>query len=340
MSSKAVATAGPQKTAPSKIWKRYRSWRWGEILMGLLVAAMIAVPFLARGEETLNLVSLILVWGLFAVGFDIVFGVTGMLSFGHAALFGVGGYALTLLTSRYGVPFMPSLALAGLGGAIIAFGFSMFALRVSGLFFSLLTLALAQLLYILASTKLRAITGGLDGIPGVPRPTMFGIDFYANDKFYLVLVVVFIVGIGIAGLLRASAFGVALRAVRANDLRAEQLGFNVQRLRQCAFMVSGFYAGVSGGLLASLMFYVSPQMLHWSTSGDVVIMTLLGGKGTLLGPVFGAALFEILKEKLSQATEHWYGVLGIVFILTTIFLPRGIAGLFVGPTGPAAERSP
>jgi branched-chain amino acid transport system permease protein len=309
------------------------------MLMATLVMVMIAVPFLEPGEETLNLVSLILVWGLFAVGFDIVFGVTGMLSFGHGALFGVGGYALTLLTSRYGVPFMAALFVGGIAGAIVAFAFSLFALRVSGLFFSLLTLALAQLLFILASTKLRAITGGLDGIPGVPRPVMFGIDFYANNNFYLVLVAIFLLGIGIAGLLRISAFGVALRAVQANDVRAEQLGFNVQRLRQWAFMVSGFYAGLSGGLLASLMFYVSPQMLHWTTSGDVVIMTLLGGKGTLLGPVFGAAVFEILKEKLSQATEHWYGVLGIVFILTTIFLPRGIAGLFAR-RAPLSERSP
>ena len=324
---------------PSRLPIRARR-HTGEIIMAVLLAVMIAVPFLDPGEETLNLVSLILVWGLFAVGFDLVFGMTGMLSFGHAALFGAGGYTLTLMMTRYGLGFLPALGLAGIVGAALAFLFSIFALRVSGLFFSLLTLALAQLLYILASTKLRAITGGLDGIPGLPRPDLFGIDFSANDKFYIFIIVVFIIGIAIAALLRASAFGQALRAVQANDVRAEQIGFNVQRLRQAAFMISGFYAGVSGALLASLMFYVSPQMLHWTTSGDVVIMALLGGKGTLIGPVFGAALFELLKERLSQITEHWYGVLGIVFILCTIFLPNGIAGLFTRSWRNRNERAP
>lgn len=302
--------------------------RWGALIMALLLAGLMLMPVLQPGEENLHLVSLILIWGLFALGFDLVFGVAGLLSFGHAALFGIGGYALTLLTTRLGVPFALALLAGGALGALAAFVFSLFALRASGIFFSLLTLALAQLLYTLAGSKLRALTGGLDGLPGVPRPVLFGLDFYANERFYLFLCAVFLLGLGIAALLRASPFGMALRAVQANDVRAAQLGLNVQRLRQAAFMISGAYAGVSGGLLASLLFYVSPQMLHWSTSGDIVIMTLLGGKGTLLGPVLGTALFELLKEKLSQVTEHWYGVLGIIFVICTIALPRGLAGLF------------
>ena len=211
----------------------------------------------------------------------------GTLSFGHAALFGSGGYALTLLTTKLGTGFLPSLMVAGLVGAALAFVLSIFALHVSGLFFSLLTLALAQLVYILASTKLRAFTGGIDGIPGVPRPVLFGVDFYNNRNYYYFLIAAFLIGLAVMAILRASPFGSALKAVQANDVRAEQIGYNVQRLRQCAFMVSGAYAGVSGALLSSLMFYVSPQMLHWTTSGDVLIMTLRGGKGTLLGPVVG-----------------------------------------------------
>jgi len=300
--------------------------RLDQVLMAAIVALMIIIPGVAAGEESLNLLSLILVWGLFAVGFDLIFGMAGMLSFGHAAMFGAGGYALALLAPQFG--FVPSLLVAGLVGAALAFLLSVFALRVSGLFFSLLTLALAQLVYILASTKLRAFTGGLDGIPGVARPVLFGVDFYNNRNFFYFLVAVFVIGLAVMAILRVSPFGSALKAVQANDVRAEQIGYNVQRLRQCAFMISGAYAGVSGALLASLMFYVSPQMLHWTTSGDVLIMTLLGGKGTLLGPVLGVAVFEILKEELSQVTEHWYGVLGVVFILCTIFLPNGIAGLF------------
>jgi branched-chain amino acid transport system permease protein len=262
----------------------------------------------------------------------------GMLSFGHAAMFGAGGYALALLAPQLG--FVPSLLVAAVAGAVLAFLLSVFALRVSGLFFSLLTLALAQLVYILASTKLRAFTGGLDGIPGVLRPALFGVDFFNNRNYFYFLVVVFVIGVAIMAVLRVSPFGSALKAVQANDVRAEQIGYHVQRLRQCAFMISGAYAGVSGALLASLMFYVSPQMLHWSTSGDVLIMTLLGGKGALLGPVLGVAVFEVLKEELSQFTEHWYGILGIVFILCTIFLPKGIAGLFAmfGRIGKGASK--
>ncbi|MBN8942277.1 MAG: branched-chain amino acid ABC transporter permease [Rhizobiales bacterium] len=306
------------------------SSRLGQFIMAAVIAAMILVPLVSRSEESLNLVSLILIWGLFAVGFDLIFGLAGMLSFGHAALFGAGGYALTLLMTKAGLGFMPALAGAGLAGAAFAFVLSILALRVSGLFFSLLTLALAQLAYILASTKLRAFTGGLDGLPGVPRPDLFGLDFYDNRTFYYFLIVVFLVGLAVMALLRASPFGKALRAIQANAVRADQIGFNVQRLRQCAFMISGAYAGVAGALLASLMFYISPQMLHWTTSGDVLIMTLLGGKGTLLGPVLGVALFELLKEELSQVTQHWYGILGLIFILCTILLPGGIAGLFAG----------
>lgn len=312
-------------------------FRFDQILMAAVLAAMILFATLSSSEESLNLISLILIWGLFAIGFDLIFGMAGMLSFGHAAMFGTGGYALALLAPQFG--FVPSLLVAAAAGAVLAFLLSIFALRVSGLFFSLLTLALAQLVYILASTKLRAVTGGLDGIPGVPRPVLFGIDFYSNRNYFFFLIVVFVIGVAIMALLRISPFGSALRAVQANDVRAEQIGYNVQRLRQCAFMISGAYAGIGGALLASLMFYVSPQMLHWSTSGDVLIMTLLGGKGSLLGPVLGVAVFELLKEELSQFTEHWYGILGIVFILCTILLPNGIAGLFAA-VGRASKGVP
>ncbi|HEV7415257.1 MAG TPA: branched-chain amino acid ABC transporter permease [Tianweitania sediminis] len=302
----------------------------GNALMCGIVAAMIVMAWLIPGEEWINLVSLILIWALFAIGFDLVFGVAGMLSFGHAAMFGVGGYALTNLALFYGWDFMSALAAAAVFGAVLAFALSIFALRVSGIFFSLLTLALAQLIYIVASNRLREWTGGLDGIAGVPRPELFGIDFYDNRNFFLFLVVVFLVGLAIMAVLRASPYGRALRAVQANDVRASQLGYNVQRLRQSAFVISGAYSGVAGALLASSLFYISPQMLHWTTSGDVLIMTVLGGKGTLLGPVIGVAVFELLKEQLSQYTQYWYGILGLVFIFATIFLKSGIAGLFTG----------
>ncbi|MCD6671354.1 MAG: branched-chain amino acid ABC transporter permease [Burkholderiaceae bacterium] len=310
---------------------RFVSW-----VLAALVLLIALVPIMLPGEASRSLVSLILIWSIFAIGFDLVFGVAGMLSFGHAAMFGTGAYALTLLTTRLGWGFLPAFAAAGIVGALVAVLFSFFALRVSGLFFALLTLALAQLLYILAGSKLRAFTGGVDGLPGVPRPELWGIDFYDNGTFYYFILAVFAVALLVAAILRSSPYGQALRAVKGNEVRAEQIGFDIQRLRQSAFAISGFYAGISGALLASLMFYVGPQMLHWSTSGDVVIMVLLGGMGTLFGPILGVAVFELLREWLSQVTAHWYGVLGLVFIVATIFAPQGLAGLvrlLVGRSG-------
>ena len=226
-------------------------------LLALLVAIIISAPLLLPDGQGVGLVNAILIWSIFAIGFDLVFGVAGMLSFGHAAFFGVGAYTLSLLTMRMGWDFIPSLGAAGVVGGAVALVFSYFAIRVSGLFFALLTLALSQL----------------------------------------------------------------------NEVRAEQIGFNVQRLQRSVFTISGVYAGVSGGLLASLIFYVGPQMLHWTTSGDVVIMVLLGGMGTLFGPILGVAIFEIMREWLSTQTSHWYGILGLIFIICTIGMPKGIAGL-------------
>lgn len=303
------------------------SERFVSAMLAAIVLLIVLVPIVLPGEAGRSLVSLILVWSIFAIGFDLVFGVAGMLSFGHAAMFGTGAYALALLTTRLGWGFLPALAAAGIVGAFVAVLFSFFALRVSGLFFALLTLALAQLLFVLAGSKLRDLTGGVDGLPGVPRPELWEIDFYDDGNYYYFILAVFVIALVVAAILRSSPYGHALRAVRSNDVRAEQIGFDIQRLRQSAFAISGFYAGVSGALLASLMFYVGPQMLHWSTSGDVVIMVLLGGMGTLFGPILGVAVFEVLREWLSQVTAHWYGVLGLVFIVATIFAPQGFAGL-------------
>ncbi|MBO0333151.1 branched-chain amino acid ABC transporter permease [Sneathiella sp. CAU 1612] len=296
-------------------------------LMALIVAIVISVPLMFPEGHSIGMVNAILIWSIFAIGFDLVFGVAGMLSFGHAAFFGVGAYTLSLLTMRMGWDFLPALGAAGVIGGALALVFSYFAIRVSGLFFALLTLALSQLIYIMAGTKLRMLTGGVDGIAGVPRPDLFGIDFYDDGNYYFFLLALFVLALLISGLIRISPLGQALKAIKSNEVRAEQIGFNVQRLQRSVFTISGIYAGVSGGLLASLIFYVGPQMLHWSTSGDVVIMVLLGGMGTLFGPILGVAIFEIMREWLSTQTSHWYGILGLIFIISTIGMPKGIAGL-------------
>ena len=298
-----------------------------DIYFGLLLAAAsIIVPLLNPGEATIQLLTLAAIWAIFAVGFDFVFGSLGMVSFGHATFLGVGGYAVALATQKYGLPFYGGAVMAIAVGAVFALLFSFFALRVSGIFFALVTLALSQLIFILADSKLRGFTGGSDGISGVERPSFIGIDFYDPVAYYWFVLGVYALVMLVVISLRSSPFGRVIAAIRDNETRADQLGFNINRYKQITFVISGALSGLAGALLASLRMYMNPQMLHWTTSGDVIIMTLLGGSGTLWGATVGVIVFEFLKEWLSSWTEYWYGVLGVVFILATIFFPRGIVG--------------
>ena len=292
-----------------------------------ILATLLAAPLLGLGSERLLLMNLVLVYAIFALGYDLAFGVTGLLSLGHAAMFGVGGYALANLTMRLHWPF----ELALLAGGVLAAGLAMVmagvALRLTGVFFSLTTLALGQLCYIIASSRAKGLTGGYDGLSGVGRPVLFGLDFNDDRLFLYYNAAIFLVLLGVAGRLRSSPFGQVLAGIRLNAPRIEQLGFRPGRYQVAIFAISGFYAGISGGLLASLLFYVSPQTMNWTTSGDVLIMSILGGVGTLFGPVLGVGLFEILRDQLERVTDRWYGLLGLIFVAMTILAPGGVVGL-------------
>jgi len=294
-----------------------------------VAALFIALPWATSDDGILFLASLIMVWVVFALGYNVAFGLTGILSFGHAAFFGLGAYGMTWAQMHWGLSFWMGLPIAGVFGATAAGMFGWIGRRVTGLFFALLTLLLSELISILLLTRLRGISGGEDGIPGVPRPEFSSWDFYDNAVFYWVILLVFLAALLFCKMLRSSPLGCALQGVRQNSVRAEQLGFNVTRLRLMALGISGFLSGASGGLLAVLMMYTSPQLLHWKSSGDIVIMTLLGGSGTLLGSILGVAFFEILREILSSYSNYWYGLVGIVFIACTLFLRQGLAGLLL-----------
>lgn len=295
-----------------------------------LLAIFVALPVVTRNEGVLFTACLIMVWSLFAQGYNLAFGTAGILSFGHAAFFGMGAFGLAWTTLNFNLPFSAGLAASVLIGAFTGWLFSLIGRRISGLFFSLLTLMLAELISILMLTRLRRLSGGVDGLPGVPRPSLGSIDFTNNANFYWVLLGIFGAALALVWVLRASPLGQAFQALRQNPVRAEQLGFSVTGLRQSAMAVSGGLSGLAGGLLAALMMYTGPQLLGWKTSGDVLIMTLLGGAGTLAGPIIGVAFFEILREVLSTYSDYWYGLVGLVFILSTIFLPKGIVGATLG----------
>jgi branched-chain amino acid transport system permease protein len=293
----------------------------------VLVALLALVPLVVKDQGHLYFMTLIMVWCVFALGYDIVFGVTGLLSFGHAAFFGIGSYVFAWMVMKNPAMFPLAVVAAGLAGGIVATLVAALALRLSGIYFSLMTLAIAELFFFAASSPLRALTGGEDGLTGVPRPRLLGIDFVDDARFYLLVLAFFALALVVSRQLRNSPFGQALKGVKVNEVRADQVGFNIKRLKLAAFAISGVYSGVAGALLGSLMQFVNPQGLHWSTSGDVVIMTLLGGIGTLFGPVLGVVVFEVLKEVLSSRTVHWYGILGLIFIVATMYMPSGLYGV-------------
>lgn len=305
----------------------------------LLVALLALAPLVVADRGALYFMTLILIWCVFALGFDLMFGVAGLLSFGHAAFFGAGAYVYALVMLKN--PALMPLAVVGaaLAGAATAVLVGAMALRLSGIYFSLMTLAIAELAFFAASSPMRALTGGEDGLTAVPRPRLLGIDFYSEANFYWLVLAFFALALVAARTLRGSPFGKALDGIRLNEVRAEQLGFDVKRHKLAIFAISGLFSGVAGALLGGLMQFVNIQALHWSTSGDVVMMTLLGGVGTLYGPIIGVIVFETLKEIFSSWTVHWYGLLGVLFILVTMYLPDGIHGLLVALRGRTGRRA-
>lgn len=299
------------------------------LLSLVLLAAFFAIPLVTADDGILYLGMLIMVWSVFALGYDIAFGTAGILSFGHAAFFGMGAYGLTWAQLNWNLPFSAGVVVAGLAGTLVALLVGYIGKRITGLFFSLLTLMMAELVAILMLNQFRDYSGGVDGIPGVSRPSFMSLDFFNNGVFYWVVFGVFFATLMACKVLKSSPLGNALQGIRQNPVRAEQLGFSPLRLRMLAMGISGFISGVAGGLMAALMMYASPQLLGWKISGDVLIMTLLGGSGTLIGPILGVTFFEVLREVLSSYSDYWYGMVGIVFILCTLFLPGGLGGIIL-----------
>jgi branched-chain amino acid transport system permease protein len=278
------------------------------------------------------LASQVLIFGLFALGFNLLYGYTGILSFGHAAYYGLGAYGTGIALARLGVGsiwlgLLAGILLAGIGGVVIGF----FCLRRRGIYFAMLTLAFAQLLYFIAF-HLADVTGGDDGLRGIPalKLGLPGLSIEGTTGFYYFCYV--LVGLAVAGLTRilASPFGTVLQAIRENSNRAVACGYDVQRIKLLSFVFSALLAGLAGSLDALRLTVVPIESLYWTTSGQVVMMTLLGGAGTFFGPFVGAGAYLLLEDRLSVFTESWQLVIGAIFSLFVLFLPRGIWGTLLG----------
>jgi len=288
-------------------------------------------PFLVPYQA---LATQVLIFGLFALGFNLLYGYTGLLSFGHAAYYGLGAYGTGIALARLHVASLwgalgTGLLLAGLGGAIIGF----FCLRRRGIYFAMLTLAFAQLLYFVGF-HLASVTGGDDGLRGIPQLRLglpgLAVSLDSPISFYYFCFV--LVGLAVAALKRIleSPFGAVLQAIRENSDRAVACGYDVNRVKLLSFVFSAVFAGLAGSLDALRLTVVPIESLYWTTSGQVVMMTLLGGAGTFFGPFVGAATYLVLEDRLSVFTESWPLVIGAIFSAFVLFLPRGIWGTLTG----------
>jgi branched-chain amino acid transport system permease protein len=288
-------------------------------------------PFLVPYKA---LATQVLIYGLFALGFNLLYGYTGLLSFGHAAYWGLGAYGTGIALARLRVDSLwlalaMGLGLAVVGGAVIGF----FCLRRRGIYFAMLTLAFAQLLYFIGF-HLADVTGGDDGLRGVRLVplTLPGLSVRLDTPLAFYYFTLAWVGLAVAALRRIldSPFGAVLQAIRENSDRAAACGYDVTAVKRLSFVFSALFAGLAGALEALRLTVVPIESLYWTTSGQVVIMTLLGGAGTFFGPFVGALTFLILEDRLSLVTESWPLVIGAIFVAFVLFLPRGIWGTLLG----------
>jgi branched-chain amino acid transport system permease protein len=297
--------------------------------VGTLVVAVAAFPAVA-GAYPVKLLQEILIWGIFAMSLDLLMGYSGMVSFGHSAFFGIGAYvaALALKTSP-GI--LSALALPAVAAALAALVIGFCSIRTSGVYFIMLTLAFSQMFYAYAFQV--AWLGAEDGIVGVPRSRLLGLDLANATAFHLFLVA--LVGLAALVLWRVvrSPFGHVLQGIQENEGRMEAVGYAVQRYKLVAFVIAGTIGGVAGALYTQLNLTISPDAFFWTTSGEALLMVIIGGTGTLWGSLLGAAAFILLQSLVSSYTERWMLILGLTFILFVLFAPGGMVGALRGRVG-------
>src|SRR5262245_43108813 len=305
------------------------------VLLGALIvlAALIAFPHFVGLYQT-QLMTYGLIAAIAALGFNLLLGYTGLLSFGHSAFFGIGAYAVAFLVRDLGIRSMELYILLGLPvAAVLSALFGYICVRHTRIFFGILTLTLSQVSLSLA-LKLFWVTGGTDGLR-VPRPTLLagtltfsGAGAYQRfvGSYYYYTLGVFVICVLLMWVIVHSPFGKALQAIRDNETRAEFIGIRIRRYRLIAFVISGIFTGIAGALWAPLNGLASPDVLIWTFSGEIVFMTVLGGFRTFVGPIVGAIAFTYLKTYAVGFTVYWQLLLGVVPVVLVLVLPTGIMG--------------
>ena len=310
--------------------------------LALLVAPFV-LPHLGFSPTTINR---ILIWGLFGLGFDLLFGYAGLLSFGQSAFFGTGGMFAAYLLTQLNFPYvLVSIVIGALVAGVVGYLVGLIALRRTGIYFAMITVAIAEVFFFVEFNPLSDYTGGENGLPGVPTPSVYlgftTLHFDSDWSMYIFLAFWYFVGLVIALRIVRSPVGAILSALRDNPLRAAALGHNIHGYKLTAFVVAAAYAGFAGGLLGVMQGFMPPDAFMFDTSGQLVMQTAIGGAGTLFGPLVGATVWLYLSD-FFQNTLHlgatWRLVLGIVFVLLVCFLRRGIVGAIVDLYKLAAGR--
>jgi branched-chain amino acid transport system permease protein len=296
-----------------------------------LIAAPFLLPQLGFSPSTINR---ILVWGLFGIGFDILFGFTGLLSFGQSALYGTGGFVTAYLLTRMDFPSVTGALIIGtIAAAVVGLFVGLIALRRTGIYFAMITVAIAEVFYFAEFNPLSQYTGGENGLPGVPTPSLHlgfaTVQFNSDTSLYAFMAFWYFLGIAIGLRIVRSPVGAILSAIRDNPLRAAAVGHNIHGYKLTAFVIAAAYAGIAGGLLGVLQAFMPPDAFTFDTSGQLVMQTAIGGTGTLFGPLVGAIVWLYLSD-FFQTTLYlgatWKLVLGVVFVVLVCFLRGGIIG--------------
>src|SRR5581483_3700821 len=301
----------------------------------LTAIALIVSPFILPNLGFApNTVNRILVWGLFGLGFDILFGFTGLLSFGQSAFYGTGGFVAAYLLTRTSFSNVGGALIIGMiAAAATGYLIGLIALRRTGIYFAMITVAIAEVFFFVEFNPLSDYTGGENGLPGVPTPS-FDLGFttltFSNGwSLYQFIALCYFIGIMIALRIVRSPVGAILSAIRDNPLRATAVGHNIHGYKLTAFVIAAAYAGFAGGLLGVMQAFMPPDAFTFDTSGQLVMQTAIGGRGTLFGPLVGAAVWLYLSDFVQTTLSlgaTWKLVLGIVFVLLVCFLRRGIVG--------------
>ena len=300
------------------------------VVFGLLAlvpvyAAVFAQPFY------LSLFARVMIFALAAISLDLVLGFGGMVSFGHAAYLGVGAYAVGILAYHGVDSALVQFGAAILASALVALFIGAISLRTSGMYFIMITLAFAQMLYYLA-VSLKAY-GGDDGLPILKRGSLGPINLSSNIQLYYLILGLLALFLYLGHRVVRSRFGRVLEGAKWNERRTVALGIAPYRYRLVAFVLSGTVCGLAGALLATLTTFVSPSYMAWTRSGEIIVMVVLGGMSTLTGPVIGAIVLLILEEVLAKLTTHWMLILGPILVLVVLFARRGLWGLIAGRHG-------